>query len=125
MNKWYCLIIGGAAGTVCRYLLAGWVFHRTGASAFPYGTLAVNLLGCFLVSFLTVILEVKLMLGPAVRLLFMVGFCGAFTTFSAMMLEFYNLMRGGHTWLAFAYAMISFVLGFWFFRAGLWVGDRF
>lgn len=124
MTQWMCLIAGGAAGTVCRYALSGWIFHRTSAG-FPYGTLAVNLIGCFLISFLTVICEVKLMLGPAARLLLMVGFCGAFTTFSTLILEFHTLIRNGGTLQAFVYALISFILGFWFFRAGLWLGDRF
>ncbi len=124
MNKWLCLIFGGAAGTISRYFLAGWIFHLLG-NEFPYGILMVNILGCFLIGFLTIVLEVKMMLGPSVRLLLMVGFCGAFTTFSTLILEMSNLMREGHNLRAFTYALASFVLGFLFFRGGIWLGDRF
>ena len=124
MNKWVCLLLGGAAGTISRYLLAGWIYHLAG-NEFPYGTFVVNLAGCFLIGFLTMILEVKMMLGPSARLLLMVGFCGAFTTFSTLILETNNLMREGQNLRAFTYAAASFVLGFAFFRSGIWLGERF
>ena len=124
MNKWICLILGGAAGTISRFLMAGWIYHLLG-NEFPYGTLIVNVSGCFLIGFLTMILEVKMMLGPDARLLMMVGFCGAYTTFSTLILETNNLMREGHNLRAFTYALASFIAGFIFFRGGVWLGERF
>ena len=80
MGKWFGLIIGGVAGTAARYLLSGAVYQIFGTS-FPYGTLAVNLIGCFAIGFLAALAEDKFLLGPNMRILLMVGFCGAFTTF--------------------------------------------
>ncbi len=94
MLKWGSLILGGALGTVARYVLAGAVYRAWG-TAFPYGTLAVNLTGCFLVGVLTVLSEEKFILGPAGRVFLMIGFCGAFTTFSTFILETANLMKDG------------------------------
>ena len=83
MIKFINLVIGGAAGTIARYLLAGVVYRFTG-TGFPYGTLVVNISGCFILGFLASLSDKKFMLGPDARLLLMIGFCGAFTTFSSL-----------------------------------------
>ena len=122
MEKWLCLIGGGIAGTVARYVLAGAVYERTGA-AFPYGTLAVNLLGCFIVGFLDAVFEEKFLLGPNYRILLMTGFCGAFTTFSTFMLETSHLLRDGEFFPALGNVLVSAVAGFIVFRLGVLVGE--
>ncbi|MFA4984812.1 MAG: fluoride efflux transporter CrcB [Candidatus Omnitrophota bacterium] len=86
MIKFVNLIIGGAAGASARYLLSGAVYRLAG-TGFPYGTLAVNSAGCFILGFLATLAEKKFILGPQARLLLMVGFCGAFTTFSTSSLS--------------------------------------
>ena len=116
--KLLLLAVGGVAGTFARYLLAGAVYNALG-TGFPYGTLAVNLIGCFLIGFLAALAEGKLLLGPSARLLLMVGFCGAFTTFSAFMLETANLMRSGETGRAFLNVFSSVAAGFFLFRLGV------
>ena len=86
---WICL--GGALGTGCRYLLSGWLQRRMGA-AFPYGTLAVNLLGSFL---LGLILEVALTtnaLSLELRLALTTGVMGGFTTYSTFNYETLQLL---------------------------------
>jgi CrcB protein len=88
---------GGAAGAVGRYALSYLVNQATGA-VFPWGTLAVNLLGSFLLGFLTG-LAVESFVSPRMRALFGVGFLGSFTTFSTFALESLNLMRRGE-WMA-------------------------
>ena len=120
--KWVPLAIGGVAGTFARYALAGAVYAVFG-SRFPYGTLAVNLVGCFLIGFLATVAEEKFLLGPSARLLLMVGFCGAFTTFSTFMLETANLMKDGDTLRAFLNVLASVVVGFAVFRAGVFVAE--
>ncbi len=120
--KWFNLIIGGIVGTVARYVLAGAVYQTFGTT-FPYGTLAVNLIGCFVIGFLAALAEEKFLLGPNARLLLMAGFCGAFTTFSTFMLETANLMKDGETLRAFINVAASIVAGFIVFRLGVLAGE--
>jgi CrcB protein len=120
--KWFSLIFGGVAGTLARYFLSGVVYQFWGTN-FPYGTFVVNLLGCFLIGLLAVVAEEKFLLGPNGRLLLMVGFCGAFTTFSTFMLETANLMKDGQTLQAFWNVMLSVMIGFLVFRLGVLVGE--
>jgi len=122
MIKWMHLIIGGALGTTARYVLSGMIYTWAGSS-FPYGTMIVNLLGCFLLGFLAVVSEEKFMLGPETRLLLMVGFCGAFTTFSTFIMETANLIRDGETVHAFLNLFLSVVIGFVVFRMGILIGE--
>ncbi len=122
MDKWMYLIIGGVAGTVARYTVVGAAYQRIGTD-FPYGTLIVNLLGCFLVGLFDVLVEKKIPMAPQLHLLLMVGFCGAFTTFSSFILDSYNLIRAGETLRAFINVVGSVALGFLVFRLGIWLGD--
>ncbi len=119
--KWIYLVIGGIAGTLCRYVLSGVVYKTTGTS-FPYGTLIVNLSGCLFIGFLSAQSDEKFMLGPEMKLLWMAGFCGAFTTFSTFMLETSNLLKDGESLRAFSNVMASVALGFLCFRAGVMLG---
>jgi CrcB protein len=122
MQKIVELIIGGALGTVARYALAGAVYRSFGAD-FPYGTLAVNLLGCLLIGFLSTLAEEKFLLGTNVRLFLMIGFCGAFTTFSTFIFETNGLIRDGETLRAFWNVMLSVAAGFILFRLGVLLGE--
>ena len=122
MNQWIYLTVGGIAGTLGRYILSGLVYQRMGTN-FPYGTLVVNVLGCLIVGFLDVIFEEKFLLAPNMRLLLMVGFCGAFTTFSTFVLETSNLIKDGQTWLALGNVLVSVVIGFMAFRLGMFLGE--
>ena len=122
MTKWANLIAGGVAGTVARYLIAGWVYGIAG-TAFPYGTLVVNLSGCAIIGFLAALSDDKLVLGPDAKILLMVGFCGAYTTFSTFMLETANLMKYGENLKALANIFTSVILGFLAFKIGLLIGE--
>ncbi len=117
MEKWIFLMIGGIAGTLSRYGLAGAVTQKMGA-AFPWGTIAVNIAGCFVVGFLDVILDRKFLLGTNVRLLLITGFCGAFTTFSALILETSSLLKAHGFLYAAGNVMVSFCAGFVAFKLG-------
>ncbi len=122
MNNWLALIAGGIAGTIARYTLAGAIFHKTGMD-FPYGTLAVNLLGCFLVGFLDAVIERKFPVPSTMRLMMITGFCGAFTTFSAYILESYALIKAGAMIKALLYAFGSVSFGLIIFRLGMLLGQ--
>ena len=122
MQKWVILAFSGALGTVARYVLAGFVY-RVGGTDFPYGTLAVNLTGCFIIGFLTSLSDNKFLLGPNSRLFLLIGFCGAFTTFSTFIFETANLIKDGQTLRAFWNVMASVVAGFLIFRLGVLLGE--
>jgi len=121
MERWIYLIVGGVAGTLARYVLAGMVYERMGAT-FPYGTLIVNLIGCFLIGLFDTVFQEKFLFSPMMRVLLMAGFCGAFTTFSTFMLETANLIKDGETLRAFMNVMVSVIIGFVVFRAGVILG---
>ena len=118
MAKYVELIIGGSVGTISRYLLGGFVYSISGTS-FPYGTLVINLLGCFIIGFLSTMAEEKFLLGSNVRVMLMVGFCGAFTTFSTLIFETNNLVRDGEMIRAFTNLAVSIIAGLILFRIGI------
>jgi len=97
---------GGALGAVLRYWTSTAVHSRLG-SAFPYGTLTVNILGSLLMGFLYIWLTDRLASGPAVRAFLVIGLLGAFTTFSTFSMETLNLVESGHPGKALANALIS------------------
>ena len=118
MTKWISLAAGGILGTFARYFLAGTI-HRFLGAAFPFGTLVVNLTGCFVIGFFAVLAEEKFLLGPTARVFLMAGFCGAFTTFSTFILETSNLTKDGENLYALMNIALSVVLGFLVFRLGI------
>ena len=122
MGKWINLVVGGITGTVARYFLSGMVYQVFGTN-FPYGTLAVNLIGCFVIGFLVTLADEKFLLDPNARLLLMAGFCGAFTTFSTFMLETVNLMKEGENLRAFLNVGLSIVFGFLVFKTGVFLAE--
>jgi len=122
MTKLIYLAIGGITGTFARYFMAGAVYGILG-TRFPYGTLVVNLSGCFIIGILTTVAENKFLLNPNLRILLMIGFCGAFTTFSTFMLETSNLIKDGETMRAFMNVLLSVVVGFIVFRVGVLLGE--
>ncbi len=100
--------LGGAAGSVSRYLLAQWT-QAQWQGGFPVGTLLVNFAGSFGIGVTFVLLE-RQVLHPDWRGILMVGFLGAFTTFSTFSLEAMTLWETGHTGQALAYMLASVLL---------------
>jgi len=74
--------LGGALGSIARYLASGWAQAAAKNGLFPYGTLAVNLLGCLVIGFLAQLSESRGVFIPEARALVFVGILGGFTTFS-------------------------------------------
>jgi fluoride exporter len=93
MHKLVLIGLGGLLGTLCRYALAAWIDERS-HSPFPFGTLAVNLAGCFAAGLLFPIFE-RAAFSPELRLAVFSGFLGGFTTFSAYGLQTVALANGG------------------------------
>ena len=117
MQKWVLLLAGGLIGTAGQYALTGTV-HRWFGTAFPYGTLAVNTVGCLAVGFFGTLADQKLMLSSEARVFWMIGLLGAFTTFSALIYESWRLIQDGKILLASTNMLGSLVLGL----AALWLG---
>jgi fluoride exporter len=88
------VFIGGGIGATARYGLQGAV-HRIMGSDFPYGTLAVNILGSFLIGFLMSAFEDRFLVNPALRIFLTIGILGGFTTFSSFSYETMALIRDG------------------------------
>ncbi len=116
MVKLLLIGLGGFAGSVARYGVSV-LSTRFGAS-FPYGTLAVNLLGCLVVGGLVPFLEGTPPLPERARLLVVTGFLGGFTTFSAFGLETQALVHRGQPGLAALYVAASVGLGL----GAVWLG---
>ena len=93
--------LGGFAGAVLRWSVDGWISERN-PTAFPFGTLVINLTGSFALGVLFAWVVERNVLPPDVRLPLMVGFLGAYTTFSTFMLESWRLVEEGAYALAAA-----------------------
>ena len=121
MTGAFCLAIGSMAGGFARYYFGGFVQHVSGDS-FPYGTMVVNLLGCLIIGFIASIAADRFPLSAPSRILLFSGFCGAFTTFSAFMVESDFLLRNGNTWGAAINVAVSLAGGFALYRLGSFLG---
>ena len=103
------IALGGASGAVARYLLANWV-HALWESRLPLGTLLVNMIGSFAIGIIYVLVVERQMIHADWRGVLMVGFLGAFTTFSTFSLETIALLEAGHTLHALSYMLGSALL---------------
>jgi fluoride exporter len=115
------IAIGGAAGAVSRYLVDSTISQAV-ASAFPWGTLAINLSGSFLLGLLFALATERGVLPAEIRGPVMIGFVGAYTTFSTWMLESWRLVEDGSLGLAAANLAGSLVLGVAAVFLGLTIG---
>jgi fluoride exporter len=113
--------LGGFAGAISRYLVDGLVSDRT-AGAFPWGTLVVNLTGSFVLGLLFALTAERAILPADIRGPVMIGFIGAYTTFSTYMLESWGLLESGSWAPALANLGGSVVLGLIAVAAGLTLG---
>ena len=103
------IALGGASGAVSRYLLANWV-HSLWEGKLPMGTLLVNMLGSFAIGIVYVLLVERQLIHADWRGVLMVGFLGAFTTFSTFSLETISLLEAGQVVHALAYKLGRAVL---------------
>jgi fluoride exporter len=117
------LVVFGAAGTLARYGLQGLVQNRTGPN-FPTGTLAVNLIGCFLLGAVGEYGLTHLAIPPEWRIGITVGFFGAFTTFSTFSWETAQLLEDGEWMRAGVYLIASVAGGLLAVVAGMRIADR-
>ena len=109
MNHVIAIAIGGAAGSVLRYWMSTAVSHALGR-AFPYGTLAVNVLGCLLMGMLFVVFATRGTGDGVLRAGILIGVLGGFTTFSAFSMETFILIEEGALLKALLNMAVSLVL---------------
>ncbi len=103
--------LGGALGSVSRYMLGTWVQSVSKSIDFPFGTLMVNLIGCFVIGFLSQLAEARGVFTSESRALVFVGILGGFTTFSSFGNDTINLLRDGETFNALANVGANVILG--------------
>jgi len=103
--------LGGALGSVSRYLLGTWIQSVSKSIDFPFGTLTVNLIGCFVIGFLSQLAEARGVFTSETRALVFVGVLGGFTTFSSFGNDTINLLRDGEMFNALANVGANVILG--------------
>lgn len=121
MKSLLLIFLGGGTGSVLRYLLTLFIY-RQGATSFPWGTFAVNVLGCLLIGvFYT--LTSRIHVSNDIRLMLTIGLCGGFTTFSTFSNESLQLLKSGLYPSFFAYVIGSVVLGILGVMLGVWMSE--
>jgi CrcB protein len=111
MGAYLAVAVGGAIGSVARFWMTGAMTTLTGPR-FPWGTLAINILGSFIIGLVAGVTLTPARMGmhPDVRIFFMTGICGGFTTFSAFSLQTLALIQTGDVVPAFGYILGSVAL---------------
>jgi len=109
---------GGFLGSLLRYGLSGLIHRQIPLTTFPYGTMAVNLLGCLLIGVLAGLMESRLLFGPEFRTFALIGLLGGFTTFSTFGYETFAMIRDGEHIRVAANVGIHIILGVAFVWAG-------
>ncbi len=121
MQNILLIALGGVIGTLMRYGISS---HSLFASSgvFPWGTLVVNLLGCFVIGLLWAALPSSI--SPSIRNMLLIGILGSFTTFSSFALEGIRLFESGHTGSAVAYILVSNLAGLLLAFGGVVLGKQ-
>lgn len=120
--KWLLVMAGGSLGAASRYGI-GLLTARLWGTGFPYGTLVVNLVGCFIIGLLFALADRSRLLTPDVRLLLITGYLGALTTFSSFSVETVNAARAGLMLQAVTNILINNIGGLTLTYLGLRLGS--
>ncbi len=123
MTKLLLVGAGGFLGSIARALLSNFV-QQSSNSGFPWGTLAVNVLGCFAIGALAQVGETRDLFSAETRAFIFVGVLGGFTTYSSFGNETINLWRSETGWLAFVNIVAQLLLGLGAVVIGRWVAMR-
>ena len=119
-TKLILIAVAGTIGTLSRYWVSGLTYQVMG-SRFAYGTLAVNVVGCLLFGLVWALSEERMAISVLTRTVILVGFMGAFTTFSTFAFETMNYVRDGQYLLAFMNITANCFLGFGAIVSGVWI----
>lgn len=120
MMSYFLVAVGGALGSVARFALSG-AIARASSEIFPWGTLIVNVTGCFIIGVFAMLTgpDGRLIVPPDFRQFFMVGVCGGYTTFSSFSLQTLALARDGDMARAVTNVGASVILCL----VGVWLGS--
>jgi CrcB protein len=118
LNRILLIALGGATGSVARYWMSGLVQTLARSETFPFGTLAVNVLGCFVIGLLSYLADSRGAFTADTRAFLTVGLLGGFTTFSAFGNETINLLLDAERWLASLNVVAHVVVGL----GAVWAG---
>lgn len=118
MERFLYISLGAILGANARYLVGQWAAVQFGVT-FPYGTLLVNVIGCFVIGLFYELGETRILITPELRLFVAVGFLGAFTTFSSFGNESINLLRSGDLLMGVVNIVGSNLLGLLAVVAGI------
>jgi CrcB protein len=110
LQKYLFIALGGALGSIARYVVGVGVSDRLGIR-FPYSTLLINISACAIIGFSLEILNRHTNFNPALRYLIPIGFVGAYSTFSTFEWEIFSNLRSGAFWIALLYVAASLVFG--------------
>jgi fluoride exporter len=122
--EYLVVFVGGGIGAVARFAMST-AIQRAIGTGFPWGTFAVNMLGCFLVGVIAELIRVRVDWQGNVRLFLMVGILGGFTTFSAYGWETLALMQSGKYMAALSNAVGQVAVGVFFVAAGFYLTHHF
>jgi fluoride exporter len=117
LQKYLLIAIGGALGSLARYMVASTVVTRMG-NRFPYGTFIINLTACVIIGFSLTCMNRRTEMNPAWRYLIPIGFVGAYSTFSTFEWETFTSLQTGAFLIAALYVSLSVLLGL----IAVWLG---
>ena len=123
MRIYLLIALGGSLGSVARFVVINWIGHILGRS-FPFGTLAVNVIGSALMGFLGVYLLQKFHVSPEYRVAILTGFLGAFTTMSTFSIDSLSLIERNQWFMASVYIAVTVVVCIAAARGGMILAER-
>ncbi len=122
LTKFLIVMLGGSLGAASRYGI-GLLAAKAWGTRFPWGTLTVNLIGCFCIGYVFALADRARLLTPEMRLLVITGYLGALTTFSSFSLETINAARAGMHLQPVVNILFNNLGGLVFTVLGLWLGS--
>ncbi len=123
MKEAALVFLVGGLGSVMRFSLGKWIasFNNT---YFPYGTLAINIIACFMVGLVISLADHRQLISPSTKVFLTIGFCGGFSTFSTFSAETISLMQNGFYLSTVVYVASSLLLCIAATYAGLFLGNN-